>query len=178
MDIFPIDKKEVLVVSQYLKLAPPGFLEKTYDPPDESLFEINNSDNDDDVDPDPVTTNASATNQAGQRKRTDYQKMGEERFLSLRTNSLRTVETYDFDYGKNKTIQWEILKDGVNVTKEEDPLLMLAAVTESDVGVENLWKKGKSKGRHNFANFGKYMPQNMFKMWQASAVYMFSDKKD
>jgi hypothetical protein len=57
-------------------------------------------------------------------------------------------------------------------------LLMLAAVMESDVGVENLWKKGKSKGRHNFANFGKYMPQNMFKMWQASAVYMFSDKKD
>jgi hypothetical protein len=259
MDIFPIDKKEVFIVSQYLKLAPPGFLEKTYDPPDESLFEINGSDDDGDELPGQEIPDAAVTtHNIGHRKRTDYQKMGEENFLTLGKKALQTVDSYDYFYGKDKVIQWQILQDGVNVPKSEDPmkvpttlhykkqinfqsdrldiiffdhfwpsvkghgklmdeyhsdprssnhatyvssnfqfhepdptihqdpdwkikqcyLLMLAAVTESDVGVDNLWLKGKSKGRHNYANFGKYMPQNMFKMWQTSAVYMFCDNKD
>ena len=56
-------------------------------------------------------------------------------------------------------------------------LLLLAAAWEGDIGVENLWKKGQSGGRHNYANFGQYVPQNVFKAWQNAAAYMFADKK-
>ena len=52
-------------------------------------------------------------------------------------------------------------------------LLILAAATESDVGVENLWKRGKSGGRHDHADFGQYMPQNWFKAFQSAAALMF-----
>jgi hypothetical protein len=57
-------------------------------------------------------------------------------------------------------------------------LLLLAAAWEGDVGIENLWKKGRSGGRHNFADFGKYMPQNYFKVWQHAAPLMFTDKSN
>lgn len=43
-------------------------------------------------------------------------------------------------------------------------LLLLAAAWEGVVGIENLWKKGRSGGRHNFADFGQYIPQNYFKV--------------
>jgi hypothetical protein len=56
-------------------------------------------------------------------------------------------------------------------------LLLIASVTEADVGVENLWKKGVSGGRHEFANFGQYIPMNMFKAFQSGAALMFCDKK-
>jgi hypothetical protein len=32
-------------------------------------------------------------------------------------------------------------------------LVIIAAVTKADVGVENLFKKGNSDGRHDYANF-------------------------
>jgi hypothetical protein len=56
-------------------------------------------------------------------------------------------------------------------------LLLIAAVTEADVGVENLWKKGASGGRHEFANFGQYIPINMFRAFQSGAALMFCDKQ-
>lgn len=56
-------------------------------------------------------------------------------------------------------------------------LLLIASVTEADVGVENLWKKGMSGGHHEYANFGQYIPMNMFKAFQSGAALMFCDKK-
>ena len=44
-------------------------------------------------------------------------------------------------------------------------------------GIENLWKKGKSKGRRDYPNFGKYMPVNYFKAFVCAAPYCFCDEK-
>ena len=56
-------------------------------------------------------------------------------------------------------------------------LLMIAAATEVDVGVENLWLRGKSNGRRNYPNFGRYIQQNTFKAFQHAAPYCFCDKQ-
>ncbi|CAB9530025.1 hypothetical protein SEMRO_2714_G335340.1 [Seminavis robusta] len=56
-------------------------------------------------------------------------------------------------------------------------LLMIAAATEADVGVDNLWLYGKSGGRRDRANFGQYMPKLWFKCFLAAAPYMFCDKE-
>jgi hypothetical protein len=56
-------------------------------------------------------------------------------------------------------------------------LLLIASVTEADVGVENLWKKGLSGGHHEFANFGQYILMNIFKAFQYGAALMFCDKR-
>jgi len=56
-------------------------------------------------------------------------------------------------------------------------LLLIAAVTEAEQGVENLWKRGISGGRHNHADFGKYIPKNMFKAFCAGAAMVFAEKR-
>ena len=56
-------------------------------------------------------------------------------------------------------------------------LLLLAAITEADCGVENLWKKGHSGGRHEFADFGRYMSEHYFRAFQCCATLMFCDRK-
>jgi len=68
---------------------------------------------------------------------------------------------------------------------EEDPdwvvkqcyLLMIAAVTEAEVGVENLWKRGESGGRHKHPDFGQYLPKNVFKAFSCAAAFVFAEKK-
>jgi hypothetical protein len=55
-------------------------------------------------------------------------------------------------------------------------LLLIAAVYEADVGVDNLWKSGESGGRHTFANFGQYIPIHYFKAFLSCAAYLFCDK--
>jgi hypothetical protein len=77
------------------------------------------------------------------------------------------------------------LNDGIKFHDPEAPdpdwkvklgyLLMLASTSEADVGVENLWKRGKSGGRHEHADFGKYMPKNYYKAFQNAAASMFMD---
>ena len=57
-------------------------------------------------------------------------------------------------------------------------LLLIAAVTEADVGVENLWKRGRSGGRHNYADFGKYLPKNTFRAFQNASPLMFCDREN
>ena len=69
--------------------------------------------------------------------------------------------------------------------EDEDPdwkvrqcyLLLIAAATEPFTGVENLWKTGRSKGRHNYPDFGKYMPINYFKAFCSAAPYAWADPK-
>ena len=56
-------------------------------------------------------------------------------------------------------------------------LLLLAGVCEADVGVDNLWKKGKSGGRRMYADFGRYLPKNMFKVFLSCAAFMFCDEQ-
>jgi hypothetical protein len=55
--------------------------------------------------------------------------------------------------------------------------LMIAAASEIENGVENLWKHGPSGGRHDYPDFGKYMAINRFKAFQAAAPYCWCDKK-
>ena len=56
-------------------------------------------------------------------------------------------------------------------------LLVIAAATEPEIGVTNLWKRGMSGGRHEHANFGKYIPENTFKAFVSAAALMFADKQ-
>ena len=55
--------------------------------------------------------------------------------------------------------------------------IMIAAVSEVEQGVENLWKRGRSNGRRDYPNFGRYMAKNTFKAFQSAAPYCFCDKK-
>jgi hypothetical protein len=52
-------------------------------------------------------------------------------------------------------------------------LLMLAACTEGDIGALNLWKRGRSGGRHIFPDFGKCMPFHHFMAFMTAAPFMF-----
>ena len=54
---------------------------------------------------------------------------------------------------------------------------MIAACNEVRVGVDNLWKRGASKGRLAYPDFGQYMPINMFKAWQHAASFCWCDKE-
>jgi hypothetical protein len=56
--------------------------------------------------------------------------------------------------------------------------LLVAAATESVVGLENLFKSGKSGGRHDYPNFGQYITRNKFKCFMAAAPYCWTDKKN
>jgi hypothetical protein len=57
-------------------------------------------------------------------------------------------------------------------------LLLLAAVGEVKTGVDNLWKRGSCPGgRRDYADFGRYVPEKMFKCWQSAAPLMWADRK-
>ena len=49
--------------------------------------------------------------------------------------------------------------------------IMIAAVSEVEQGVENLWNRGRSNGRRDYPNFGKYISKNMFKAFQSADPY-------
>ena len=56
-------------------------------------------------------------------------------------------------------------------------MILIAAISEVDCGVENLWKRGRSNGRRDLPNFGKYMSKNYFKAFVSTATYCFAEKK-
>ncbi|CAB9499209.1 unknown protein [Seminavis robusta] len=56
-------------------------------------------------------------------------------------------------------------------------LLMIAAASEAETGVENLWKRGKGSGRRDHADFGQYLPMNMFKAFICCAPLMFGPEE-
>ncbi len=56
-------------------------------------------------------------------------------------------------------------------------LLMIASATEICNGVENLWKKGPSIGRHEYPDFGQYIPVNYFKAFCSAAPFCWSEPK-
>ena len=55
--------------------------------------------------------------------------------------------------------------------------LLLAAATEVHHGVDNLWKAGQSSGRHDYPDFGKYIPKNYFKAFLSAAAYCWCEEK-
>ena len=55
-------------------------------------------------------------------------------------------------------------------------LLIIAAATEVVVGVDNLWKSGPSTGRHNYPDFGQYIPKNYFKAFCSAAPYAWAEE--
>jgi hypothetical protein len=54
--------------------------------------------------------------------------------------------------------------------------LLIAAASEIEIGLENLWRSGPSGGRHNYPDFGKYIPVNYFKAFQHAAAYCWCDE--
>ena len=54
--------------------------------------------------------------------------------------------------------------------------LLIAAKTEVECGVDNLWRKGYSSGRHSYPNFGKYMSINKFRAFCSAAIFCCCDK--
>jgi hypothetical protein len=64
-------------------------------------------------------------------------------------------------------------------------LLLIAAASEVENGVENLWKRGPSGGRREYPDFGQYAPINTFKAFRISApmcwchkIHWYKDKRD
>ncbi len=56
-------------------------------------------------------------------------------------------------------------------------LLLIAAATEIVSGIENLWRSGPSTGRHNYPDFGQYIPVNNFKCFCSATPYCWSPEK-
>jgi hypothetical protein len=86
--------------------------------------------------------------------------------------------------------QWKNQVDRLNVKfhdeDAEDPdwkvkvcyTLLIAAASEVESGVDNLWEKGRSKtGRRDHPDFGKYMPRDQFKMFRAAAPFCWCDEE-
>jgi len=55
-------------------------------------------------------------------------------------------------------------------------LLMIAAATEVETGIENLWKSGPSGGRSSYPDFGQYMHMNDFKCFISAAPYCWANE--
>jgi Transposase IS4 len=81
-----------------------------------------------------------------------------------------------------------VVKEGIRFHRPEDDdpdwvikncfLLLLAAVGEVKLGIDNLWKKGPCPGgRRDYADFGRYVPVMYFKAWQSAMPFMWCDKK-
>jgi hypothetical protein len=56
--------------------------------------------------------------------------------------------------------------------------LLIAAVTEIEQGVENLWKRGDNcgGGQNSFPDFGKYVDIKTFKCFESAAAYCWADR--
>lgn len=55
--------------------------------------------------------------------------------------------------------------------------LIIAAASELENGVSNLWKSGPSNGRRDYPDFGQYMAKNEFKCFQSAIAFCWADKK-
>jgi hypothetical protein len=54
-------------------------------------------------------------------------------------------------------------------------LVLIAGTTETETGVENMWKRGPSSGRKMYPDSGRYAPENMFSVFVHGAIYAFVD---
>jgi hypothetical protein len=68
--------------------------------------------------------------------------------------------------------------DDPDWTVKQACALMIAAASEIENGVENLWKRGPSGGRHDHPDFGKHMAINHFvTAFQSAAPCCWCDEK-
>lgn len=56
-------------------------------------------------------------------------------------------------------------------------LLLVAAATEVENGVENLWKRGKVGNRRNYPDFGRFVPINEMKAFCSVAPFCWCEEK-
>ncbi len=56
-------------------------------------------------------------------------------------------------------------------------LLIIASATEIVNGIDNLWKAGPSVGRHNYPDFGQFVPINYFKAFASAAPFCWSPEQ-
>ena len=72
-----------------------------------------------------------------------------------------------------------------NDTEADDPVwrvkhcytLIIAATSEMECGIENLWKRGISNVGRSYQDFGKYVPITSFKAFCSADAYEWADKK-
>eukprot|EP00957_Ditylum_brightwellii_P060144 4567274-Ditylum_brightwellii.AAC.1 len=55
--------------------------------------------------------------------------------------------------------------------------LIIVAACKLKCSVDNLRKKGLSKGRREYHDFGRYVPKNVFKAFCSAAPYVWCDKQ-
>ena len=55
--------------------------------------------------------------------------------------------------------------------------MLIAGALEVDNGIDNLWKRGDSKGWKTHANFGQFIPKGYFKAFMTAFPYLWADKK-
>ena len=75
--------------------------------------------------------------------------------------------TDDYHSSRNSPYYSTVKHDQIEFCNEDtdDPYylvkiaytIMIAAVSEVEQGVENLWNRGRSNGRRDYPNFGRYM---------------------
>jgi hypothetical protein len=53
--------------------------------------------------------------------------------------------------------------------------LLIAAASEIENGVENLWKRGPANGRRKYPDFRRYVSENMFKAFKVVAHFCWCD---
>ena len=56
--------------------------------------------------------------------------------------------------------------------------LLLSTTTENVIGVENLWKKGPTRGRHMYPDYGKYITEHEMKVFRSVAPFAFAPKTE
>ena len=55
--------------------------------------------------------------------------------------------------------------------------LLIAATSEIECGIDNLWKRRQYNGRRSYPYFGQYVPIASLKVFRSAAAYEQADKK-
>ena len=55
--------------------------------------------------------------------------------------------------------------------------LLIAASSEVECGIENLWKCGTGNGRRDYPDFGRYVPRDAFKAFCSAAPYAYCHRR-
>jgi hypothetical protein len=93
------------------------------------------------------------------------------------THSSNPLATYYDTVARDKIIFHDEEDEDPDWKVRQCYLLLIAAATEPFTGVENLLKYCRSKGHHNYPDFGKYMPINYYKAFCSASPYAWADPK-
>jgi len=80
--------------------------------------------------------------------------------------------------GKTDTIQFHDEADlDPDWKVKQCYVLLIAAATEMENGIENLWKCGKLQNHRWYPDFGRFMVMNEMKAFCSTAPYCWSDEE-